>query len=209
MRARTCGRALVLALVGCGGFDNGDLRTGTVRGRVLGAESGVARVSVLGHSELRATVAADGRFELDGVPAVPLELYVVASRTQAARTPVLAQGARVTDVGDIQGKPGAFLTVRVRDEQGAIPPDVEVELRGTGEDRAKVDTSSGEVRLGPLPAGCYSLEVKADDLEDVETEVCVREGEERVQPITLPADDDDGGDDDGGSDDHGGGRDGG
>lgn len=201
--------ALVLALVGCGGFDNGDLRTGTVRGRVLGAESGVARVNVMGDSELRATVGADGRFELAGVPARSLELFVVASRTQAARTTVLAQGARVTDVGDIQAKPGAFLTVRVRDEQGAIPPDVEVELRGTGEDRAKVDTSSGEVRLGPLPAGCYALEVKADDLEDVETEVCVREGEERVQAITLPADDKGGGDDDGGSDDHGGGKDGG
>ncbi|NBD11775.1 peptidase associated/transthyretin-like domain-containing protein [Corallococcus silvisoli] len=208
MRANACGWAMVLALAGCGGFDNGPLRTGTVRGRVLGAESGVARVSVLGRSDLRVSVDSDGRFELDGVPATSLELFVIATKTRAARKPVVAQGARVTDVGDIQSGPGAFLTLRVTDERGAIPSGVEVELKGTGGDKVKVDAGNGEARLGPLPAGCYELEVKADHLEDLEEEVCVREGEEQVRDITLPSDDHGGGDDDGG-DDHGGGKDGG
>ncbi|MFP2897513.1 carboxypeptidase regulatory-like domain-containing protein [Corallococcus sp. 4LFB] len=207
MRAKACGWGLLLALAGCGGFVNGDLRTGTVKGRILGVEADVARVSVMGHSELRTTVAADGSFQLDGVPATSLELFVVASRTRAARKSVVAQGAQVTDVGDIASSPGAFLTVRVSDESGAIPSGVEVELKDTGLDRIKLEPGVGEARLGPLPTGCYELEVKADDLEDVEEELCVREGEEQVRAITLPTDDDGGGDDDGG-DDHGG-RDGG
>ncbi|MBZ4329955.1 carboxypeptidase-like regulatory domain-containing protein [Corallococcus sp. AS-1-12] len=206
MRAKACGWGLLLALAGCGGFDNGDLRTGTLKGRILGVEADVARVSVMGRSDLRASVSADGSFQLAGVPATSLELFVVASRTRAARKAVVAQGAQVTDVGDIASAPGAFLTVRVTDEGGAIPSGVEVELKDTGLDRIKLAAGNGEARLGPLPPGCYELEVKADDLEDVEEEICVREGEEQVRAITLPTDDD-GGDDDGG-DDHGG-RDGG
>ncbi|MCY1046140.1 carboxypeptidase regulatory-like domain-containing protein [Corallococcus sp. bb12-1] len=210
MRTKRCGQALwalALALAGCGGFENGPLQTGTVRGRILGVEADVARVSVMGRSELRASVDADGRFELSDVPATSLELFVVASRTRATRKAVVARGARVTDVGDIASAPGAFIIVRVSDETGSVPSDVEVEVEGTGFDSLKVEPGNGEVRVGPLPAGCYSLEVKARDLEDVELEVCVREGEELVRAITLPSDDD-GGDDDGG-DDHGGGRDGG
>ncbi|NOK20991.1 carboxypeptidase-like regulatory domain-containing protein [Corallococcus carmarthensis] len=209
MRAKACGWVLVLAMAGCGGFDNSSLQTGTVRGRILGVEADVARVSVMGRTDLRASVASDGSFQLDGVPATSLELFVVASRTRAARKPVVAQGARVTDVGDIASAPGAFLTVRVMDERGAIPSGIEVEVKGTGLDRIKADASNGEARLGPLPVGCYELEVKADDLEDVEEEICVREGEQLVRDITLPADDDGGGGDDDGGDDHGGGKDGG
>ncbi|RKG86535.1 carboxypeptidase regulatory-like domain-containing protein, partial [Corallococcus sp. CA053C] len=199
MRNPSCGRAvwaLALTLAACGGFENTPLQTGTVRGRILGAEADVARVSVLGRSELRASVDKDGRFELGDVPATALELFVVASRTHATRTSVVAQGARITDVGDIQAGPGAFITVRASDETGAVPSDVEVEVDGTGFDSVKVNTQSGEVRVGPLPAGCYTLEVKARDLEDVEQEVCVREGEELVRAITLPSDDGGGGGDD-------------
>jgi hypothetical protein len=198
---------LWLALAGCGGFNNAPLESGTVRGRVVGAEADVAMVSLLGQPELRVGVDADGRFELAGVPATTVELFVVASRTRAARSKVVAQGARVTDVGDIQPGPGAFITVRVSDGNGGIPSRAEVEVDGTVLDDIKVDATSGEVRVGPLPAGCYELEVKADDVEDVKEEVCVREGEELVRSITLQSDDDGGGDDDGGSDDPDGGSD--
>ena len=203
---KTAHGLLWLGLAGCGGFNNGPLASGTVRGRIVGAEADVAVVSVLGQPELRVGVDPDGRFELAGVPATAVELFVVASRTRAARSKVVAQGARITDVGDIQPVPGAFITVRVSDGNGGVPSRAEVEVDGTVLDDIKVDVTRGEVRVGPLPAGCYELEVKADDVEDVEEDICVREGEELVRSITLRSDDH-GGDDDGGSDDHDGGSD--
>jgi hypothetical protein len=184
---------LGLALAtGCGGFENAPLESGTVRGRIVGAEADVAVVNVLGRPELRAGVAPDGRFELAGVPATSVELFVVASRTRAARSPVVARGARVTDVGDIQASPGAFITVRVSDGQGGVPSDAEVEVDGTVLDELPVDDASGEARVGPLAAGCYALEVEAEDMKDAREYVCVREGQELVRLITLvPGDDDD------------------
>jgi hypothetical protein len=193
---RTPGNAVALGLAalglaGCGGFSNDALESGTVRGRILGAEPDVAAVSVLGQPDLRASVGPDGRFELTDVPATQLELFVVASRTHAARSKVKAKGARVTDVGDIQAGPGAFITVQVVDENGQVPPGAQLEVDGTHFKDIKVDVTTGEVRVGPLPAGCYELEAKADRLKDVDEEVCVREGEELTRSITLRTDDDD------------------
>lgn len=209
---RTPGRKTAFGLLGavlaaCGGFNNVPLESGTVRGRLVGAEADVATVNVLGQPELRAGVDADGRFELKNVPATTVELFAVASRTRAARWKVVAQGARITDVGDIQPAPGAFITVRVSDGNGGVPSRTEVEVDGTVLEAIKVDVTTGEVRVGPLPAGCYELEVKADDVEDHEEDVCVSEGEELVRDITLRPDDH--GDGDGGSDDRDGGSDGG
>ena len=54
MRNPSCGWAgwaLALVLAAWGGFESAPLQTGTVRGRILGAEADVARVSVLGRSE--------------------------------------------------------------------------------------------------------------------------------------------------------------
>lgn len=175
-----------LAMAGCGGFENAPLERGMVRGRILGAESGVARVSVLGQSELSTGVQPDGRFELTEVPATSLELFVVASRTHAVRVPVVAQGARITDVGDIRASPGAFITVHVVDTQGQVPPGAEVEIDATGLDEHAVDATSGQVRVGPLPAGCYELTVKAEERESVKLEVCVQQGEEAMRSVTLP-----------------------
>ncbi|MCE9667900.1 carboxypeptidase regulatory-like domain-containing protein [Myxococcus stipitatus] len=190
-----------LAFAGaCGGFNNGLFEEGTVRGRLLGAEADVAHVSVLGQPDLRASVGADGRFELAGVPATSVELFLVASRTRAARAKVVPRGARVTDLGDIDAPQGAFITVRMRDTDGKVPERGEVEVEGTTLDDLKMDTSTGEVRVGPLPAGCYTLEVEGDKLGKVEEELCVREGESLVRDIILRKDDDD----DGGTDDDGG-----
>ncbi|WP_338864116.1 carboxypeptidase regulatory-like domain-containing protein [Myxococcus stipitatus] len=184
-----------LAFAGaCGGFNNGPLEEGTVRGRLVGAEAGVAKVNVFGLPSMRAVVSADGRFELHDVPATSLELFMVASRTRAARAKVVAQGARITDLGDIVAPEGAFITVRMRDSGGGVPKEGEVEVEGAAFDDLRMDTSTGEVRVGPLPEGCYTLEVKADKLDEVEEEVCVGVGEELVRDIVLSGDDDDGGD---------------
>ncbi|WP_434345790.1 carboxypeptidase-like regulatory domain-containing protein [Myxococcus virescens] len=193
-----------LAVAGaCGGFNNGPLEAGTVRGRILEVESDVAVVSVFGKPDLRASVSPDGRFELRDVPATSVELFLIASRTRAARTKVLAEGARIIDVGTIDAPLGGFITVRVRDSQGGIPPRAKVEVDETVFDDLEVDASSGEVRIGPLPAGCYTLEVEGDEHDETDEDVCVREGEELVREVVL-GNDDHGRDDDGDSADNGG-----
>ncbi|WP_342375825.1 carboxypeptidase regulatory-like domain-containing protein [Myxococcus stipitatus] len=185
--------------VACGGFNNGPLEEGTVRGRLVGADARVAKVNVLGLPSTRADVSPDGRFELHGVPATAVELFMVASSTRAARTKVVAQGARITDLGDIVAPLGSFITVRLRDRGGNVPKEGEVEVDGTAFDDLLTDASTGEVRVGPLAEGCYTLEAKADKLAEVEQEVCVGVGEELVRDIVLGDDDDD----DGGIDDDG------
>jgi hypothetical protein len=188
----------MLVLLGaCGGFNNGQLGEGTVRGRILGADADVAWVSVFGESELMTGVSSDGRFELEGVPARTVELFVLASRTHAARVRVVPQGARIIDVGDIDAPPGAFITVRLRGPDGNVPEEGEVEVDGTPFDDLPVDPSTGELRVGPLPEGCYELEVDAKEHAKKEEQVCVREGEERLHDVVLEkADDDDEEDDD-------------
>ncbi|MCP3064019.1 carboxypeptidase regulatory-like domain-containing protein [Myxococcus sp. K38C18041901] len=188
---------LALVLAGaCGGFNNGQLGEGSVRGRILGADVDVAWVGVFGESELMTRVSSDGRFELEGVPARTVELFVMASRTRAARVRAVPQGARVIDVGDIDAPPGAFITVRLRGDDGNVPEEGEVEVDGTPFDDLPVDPSTGEVRVGPLPAGCYAVEVDAKQHAKKEEQVCVREGEERLYDVVLAKVDDDDGDDD-------------
>ncbi len=190
------GMALLAVAGACGGFNNGPLGEGSVRGRILGAEADVAWVSVFGESELMTGVSSDGRFELEGVPARTVELFVLASRTRAARVQVVPQGARIIDVGDIEAPPGAFITVQLRSDDGSVPEEGEVEVDGTPFDDLPVDPSTGELRVGPLPAGCYVLEVDAKEHAQKEEQVCVREGEERRLEVVLSKDDDDDGDDD-------------
>ncbi|HSP77426.1 MAG TPA: carboxypeptidase regulatory-like domain-containing protein, partial [Myxococcaceae bacterium] len=81
--------ALALAVSGCGGLDNAPFRLGTVRGRLTEATPSVALVSLMGNPGVRSTVAEDGSFVLERVPAGPAELFVVASPERAVRLPVM------------------------------------------------------------------------------------------------------------------------
>ncbi|GEN05891.1 hypothetical protein SAMN05443572_102989 [Myxococcus fulvus] len=188
--------SMLFLLGACGGFNNGQLGEGSVRGRILGADADVAWVSVFGESDVMTGVSSDGRFELEGVPARTVELLVLASRTHAARVRVVPQGARIIDVGDIAAAPGAFITVRLRSQDGNVPEEGEVEVDGTPFDDLPVDPSTGELRVGPLPEGCYELEVDAKEHAKKEEQVCVREGEERLHDVVLDKTDDDDEEDD-------------
>jgi hypothetical protein len=64
-------------------------------------------------------------------------------------------------------------------------------------DELAVDATSGQVRVGPLPAGCFELTAKAPERESMKLEVCVQQGEELVRSITLPAPEEDGAVEDG------------
>src|SRR3712207_2386879 len=79
---------LPLLMAGCGNLENAPFRVGTVRGQLTEFDPAVALVSVVGEPGVLATVDAQGHFTLEGAPAGPVELFIVATLDKAARLPV-------------------------------------------------------------------------------------------------------------------------
>lgn len=180
----TCGLGALLQ-VGCGGFDNSPIRVGAVRGRLMDGDGEVALVSLLGHPELRTRVSPEGGFELHGLPATSAALFVIASRTSAAKVPVELRGAQMIDVGEVRGLPGAFVRVRV------VPPSHQrvtgshVEVLGTPH-TGYLTGADGIARIGPLPEGCYLHRATLAGLGAAEEEVCVAAGAQTSVDLELP-----------------------
>lgn len=205
---------LLLLGAACGGFNNAPLGVGNVVGRVVGADPAVARVSVHvsddaprdddddGGSDggvdggvdaddedtFVTGVDADGRFVLRDVPATHLELYVVASATQAARRQVWVEGGRTTDVGDIVPEAGAAVRVQVLDAGGQPVPGALVRVDETSFEELPVD-ASGTVVIGPLPPACFQLRAKAEGYEEARATHCLEAGRTLDVTLVLPVDD--------------------
>lgn len=183
--------ALPLAVAACGGFDNTPFLTGTVRGRLTESDPALAVVSRVGNPELRASVATDGSFVLENVPAGTGELFIVASADKAARLPVVVPGGGSTRVDDVVPRAGAFLKLKVKASSRQKVNNGKASVRGTPFQDLQLDTE-GALLLGPLPAGCYSLDVSAPGFQGKPTDVCVTESEnEDVEVKVDPSEQDD------------------
>ncbi|WP_375772416.1 carboxypeptidase regulatory-like domain-containing protein [Archangium gephyra] len=184
--------ALALALVtgACGGFDNAPFRTGTVRGYLREADPLVAVVSLVGHPELRGPVAGDGTFVLEGVPAGPVELFIVASADKAVRLPVVVPGGGSARLEDVVPRAGGFLDLRVRGPARQLVEGGLVSVTGTPFQQQRL-LEDGSLRVGPLPEGCYTLEASATGFPAKATEACVKESESKEVRIQLPEPNDD------------------
>jgi len=195
--------ALALASAGCGGFFNGPLGSAVLKGRVVGADPRMARVTLrVAHDSksdgdddsgsddedsFRTGVDAEGRFELREVPAFPGSLFIVASTTHATRVAVDPVGGAVLDVGDIVPRPGTFFVVTVLNPAGQPVPHAELDLDGTDVEHVPVD-AQGRARLGPLPEGCYLVRAKADGYDEARAERCTSGGEELALTLVLAGD---------------------
>jgi hypothetical protein len=177
----------VLAVVAsaCGGFDNTPFRTGTVRGQLTEADPSVALVSLVGNPEVRSTVAGDGTFVLEHVPAGPGELFIVASADKAVRLPVVVPGGGSARLQDVMPRAAGFLELRVKGPARQEVEDGQVSVTGTPLQRLRLQ-KDGTLRVGPLPEGCYTLETSATGFPTKKTEACVKESESKEVRIQLP-----------------------
>ncbi|HEX8435012.1 carboxypeptidase regulatory-like domain-containing protein [Archangium sp.] len=180
--------ALALVASACGGFDNTPFRTGTVRGRLTEANPSVALVSLVGSPGLRGTVAEDGAFVLERVPAGAGELFIVASADRAVRLPVVVQGGGSTQVRDVVPHAAGFLELRVRAPARQLVGNGQVSVVGTPFQRLRLE-ADGSLRVGPLPEGCYGLEVSVPGFLVKQVDACVGESEHREVKVQISAPD--------------------
>ena len=175
------------ALGACGSIDNAPLRVGTVRGRLTQVDPSLALVAVVGAPDISTPVGPNGRFELAGVPVGEAELFVLASAESALRLPVHVDGARAVEVGDVAPRPGGFLRLEVTAPGQQAVSAASVTVDGTPLRKVKID-KSGLVKVGPLPEGCYAVEVTAAGFPPRAQQSCVGAGEQKPVKVDLQDD---------------------
>jgi len=180
---------LALGAVACGNLQNEPFRVGTVRGQLTEYDAAVALVSLVGQPGVRSNVDADGLFALEGVPAGPAELFIVATAEKAARVGVTVQGGQSIQLKGVAPKAAGFFDLRVRASQGERVTGAQVSVVGTPFQRLLLD-DSGQLRVGPLPDGCYGVTVSATGFPLTQAEACVGSGEKKELRLTLEADED-------------------
>lgn len=175
---------LALAVGGCGNLENAPFRVGTVRGQLTEYDPAVALVSVVGQPGALASVDEQGRFALEGVPAGPAELFVVATRDKAARLPVTVQGGQSVDVMAVSPEAAGFVDLEVKATRGQRVSGGRVTVVGIPLQQLALD-GQGLLMVGPLPAGCYQVTVSATGFPEEGREACVRTGETKPLKIVL------------------------
>lgn len=180
---------LALGAGACGNLQNEPFRVGTVRGQLTEYDAAVALVSLVGQPGVRSNVDADGRFALAGVPAGPVELFIVATSEKAARVGVTVQGGQSIDVRGVSPKAAGFFEMRVKARGGERLTTAQVSVEGTPFQRLLLD-SQGRLRVGPLPDGCYAVTVSATGFPLTQAEACVGSGEKKELKVELEADED-------------------
>jgi hypothetical protein len=177
---------LGLGAGGCGELQNEPFRFGTVHGQLTESDSAVALVSVMGSPELRSSVAPDGTFTLEQVPAGKAELFIIASGSRTLRAPLIVQGGQSVTVGPLTPKEASFLSLRVRAPAHQGVAQARVSLAGTPVEQLTLDKNE-RVSVGPLPDGCYTLDISLPGFPEVQSEACVSAGEHKEVRVNLPA----------------------
>lgn len=179
MRALLVSVAVLLA--GCGGLDNSVLRLGVVRG-IVSNPTIDSLVIVEQLPELNAKPAADGRFEIAGVPQGDISLLVLASGTNAERLNVKVQGGAVSELGTVTPRVGARLDVHVHVPSNQSRANAVVTVAGVVVQKKL--NREGEVEIA-LPTGCYPVNVSIRGLGAVAKQVCVEAPKSREVDFEL------------------------
>ncbi|MDY7229746.1 carboxypeptidase regulatory-like domain-containing protein [Hyalangium rubrum] len=176
---------LALIASGCGGLDNAPFLVGSVHGRLTESDSAMALVSVVGAPELRSSVAPDGQFTLENIPAGRTELFIVASAQRALRVPLTVPSGQSLSLGELQPQAASFLEVRVKSPDKQLVGAAKLSVLGTPLQELDMD-EQGRVSVGPLPDGCFMLSITLPGFPDVSSETCVSAGETKEVKVNLP-----------------------
>ncbi|HZA50110.1 MAG TPA: carboxypeptidase-like regulatory domain-containing protein [Myxococcaceae bacterium] len=165
----------LLVLLGCGELHNDRLRVTVVKGQVVGADltDGVALVQE--HADLGVPLGADGRFELRGVPAGTMHLYVMAPNTGGVIKEVVARAGEVADLGEIALSASSGLSVAVAIAGGYSASQGMVTVRGTHFDPQQIGADERAL-FTPLPAGCYDIQTSVPLVGSQWAQACVEPG---------------------------------
>lgn len=177
-------RPLVLVLLACtsacGGLDNRPLGTGAAEGQLTECD-GQGFVGVVGDATVRKVPDAACRFRLDGLEPGVHELFVAPTVRKVVLVPVEVRATEVTDVGEVTGRPGAFLRVQVSaggEIAGqVVAPDLPISATALGR--------SGFARIGPFPSGCFRLEVMVAGYPEQALTRCLSEGDEQDVEVSF------------------------
>jgi len=168
--------SLSVTLCACGGLDNRPLTTGAIGGTAMGCDAeGV--VGVVGDASVRVTLGAPCTFKLEGLEPGTYQLYVAPTARKVTLVSATVEATKLANVGEIEGKPGAFARVRISapgspELEGEIRvPDLPISTTAVGR--------SGQARVGPFPEGCYRLEVSMKGLGNKTATSCLTEGLEQ------------------------------
>jgi hypothetical protein len=183
------GVLLVLGLGACGSLDNAPFRSGTVHGRLTEFDPAVALISLVGEPSVRATPEASGHFMLEGVPAGPAELFIVASEQKAARVALTVQGGQSVEVEDVAPQPAGTFFLKVHARGALRVTQASATVEGTPFGPLRFD-GEGMQRVGPLPDGCYQVSLSAPGFVDAAGQGCVGRGERKVLKIELRPEED-------------------
>jgi hypothetical protein len=179
---------LALGMGGCGELINTPFLVGTVHGRLTESDPALGQVSVLGAPELRSGVAPSGTFKLEDVPAGEAELFIVASANRAVRVQLTVPSGQSLHLGEVTPKEASFLELTVKAPSHQRVDEARVSVAGTPLQRLPLDRGD-EVRVGPMPDGCYTLEISLPGFREVSSETCVSAGEHKQVKVNLPAPD--------------------
>ncbi len=170
-------RLVTIALCGlsaCGSLDNEPLKTGVVRGQLVGSDPG-ALVTVVGREDLVARPDATGHFELRSVPVGPNDVFIIVNALKSRRLTVNVGAASIADLGTVEARVSAKLEVYVNSIGGH---------RLTGGTAYLVGTPLSSSLRPPeneaeflVPAGCYEVRVVVPGLGEHRVSAgCVSEG---------------------------------
>jgi hypothetical protein len=177
--------APTLLLAACGGLDNRPLRVGAISGTVQACDPTQAVVGIVGGEQVM--VDDSCAFRLDGVPEGPAQLFVVANPANAAALDVEVQGATVTELGPITAPHGSVLHLNTK-APSHQKVSGKVETPGLPLMPQSID-SMGAVRVGPFPAGCWSVTVVVAGLGQLMPMACFAAGQDDSLDVTMPAPD--------------------
>ncbi len=176
MVTRIAAAALVAALSACGGLSTPDLSRGAVAGRIDGALPG-AYAYVYGAPQLRAALAADGTFEIDGVPVGSASVVLYDGWDHAEMVAVEVRGATRTWIDRTAAAMplAGSIVAAARPQGGTIGMGASYTVDGAV--LAGVLASGAlSVDLWPLPAGSFVVRAALPGFVAVDTPVTALAG---------------------------------